>query len=249
MAKHHGKRFRVCINDKHFSAHTREFNVTRPIDTADASSFASEYKEVIVGLADGGLSINGYFDGTEDGIDEALSAAIGSATPAVVMGGPAGFGTVGGVVFSALALESTYDITGSIGDVVGVSANFQSDEKGVRSAINLHAGETNGDPGDETASGTSTTVDSGATGITTGGYAAYLSVVANTRNAGATFKIEHSTNGSTWADLATFTAVGAGLTASQRVTGSGTVNRYLRGSWTLSAGTGAVAFALAVARL
>lgn len=243
----HGKRFRVVINDKHFSAHTREFNVTRPIDTADASSFASEYKEVIVGLADGGLSINGYFNGEVDGIDEELSAAIGNASPAIVMGGPAGFKTVGGVVFCALALESTYDITGSIGDVVGVSANFQSDEKGVRSGINLHAGETNGDPGDESASGTSTTVDSAAP--STGGYAAYLSVISNTRDAGATVKIEHSANGSSWADLTTFTTVAAGNTTSERKTATGTVNRYLRGSWTLSAGTGTLAFALVLARL
>ena len=80
-------------------------------------------------------------------------------------------------------------------------------------------------------------VDGGAS--STGGYIAFLHV---TQTAGAiasndwAFVVEHSSNDSTWATLATFTADGSSLTA-ERLEGSGTVNRYVRLNSTRTAGT------------
>lgn len=70
---------------------------------------------------------------------------------------------------------------------------------------------------------------------TTLGYAVLLHIIA-TASGNFAFKIEHSTNDSTWADLVTFTINGGTLTSEYK-TGSGTVNRYTRLSGTRTGGT------------
>jgi len=83
------------------------------------------------------------------------------------------------------------------------------------------------------------TFDGGAG--TSGGALAVLQVSSVT-GGGVTVKVQHSTDGSTWADLATFTA--ASSTTSQRVTVAGTVNRYLRATWTQTATSASFAVTL-----
>ena len=69
----------------------------------------------------------------------------------------------------------------------------------------------------------------------TSGADLYLHLVANTLNAGSvTVKVQHSTNGSSWADLATFTSANFGTVTSEKKSVAGTVNRYLRAVVTIS---------------
>jgi hypothetical protein len=72
------------------------------------------------------------------------------------------------------------------------------------------------------------TVDSGASSAN--GYLALWHVVANGSDAVQEIKIQHSTNGSSWSDLATIEASVAAGTLTSGIAGaaSGTVNRYLR---------------------
>jgi len=58
------------------------------------------------------------------------------------------------------------------------------------------------------------------------------------------FTIEHSTNGSAWATLGTFTTTGGSVTSEYK-SGAGTVNQYLRFVATRTAGTVSVACAIA----
>lgn len=78
---------------------------------------------------------------------------------------------------------------------------------------------------------------------TTKGCHAHLHVLA-TGSGNYAFKIEHSTNGSTWADLVTFSSNG-GTVTSEQVSTSGTVNAYLRGSATRTGGTCTVVMTVA----
>ena len=76
------------------------------------------------------------------------------------------------------------------------------------------------------SAGSSSSLDSGAS--SSAGAAAYLQVI-DINSGTPTFKIEDSTNDSSWSDLVSFSAVANGNEpAFQRVTVSGTVNRYLR---------------------
>lgn len=70
---------------------------------------------------------------------------------------------------------------------------------------------------------------------TTNGLHANLHITA-TASGNYAYKIQHSTDGSSWSDLVSFTITG-GAIASEHISVSGTVNRYLRGVATRTAGT------------
>ncbi len=67
------------------------------------------------------------------------------------------------------------------------------------------------------------------------GFHAHLHVLA-TSSGNFAITIEHSTNDSAWATLATFTSTAGAITAERQV-GTGTVNRYVRSVLTRTAGT------------
>jgi len=75
-------------------------------------------------------------------------------------------------------------------------------------------------------------VDNG--GATSNGIIANLHITASDQATVA--KIQHSADNSTWADLVTFTSIAAGRGAERRIV-TGTVNRYLRATWSGTLGT------------
>jgi len=78
-------------------------------------------------------------------------------------------------------------------------------------------------------------IDVGTAGATALGWSANIHVTAS--DAGTwVFTIEHGTNDSDWATLGTFTAAGDVL-ESEHISGTGTVNRYVRALLTRTSGT------------
>jgi hypothetical protein len=75
-------------------------------------------------------------------------------------------------------------------------------------------------------------VDNG--GATSNGIIANLHITASDQATVA--KVQHSADNSTWADLVTFTSVAAGRGAERKIV-TGTVNRYLRATWSGTLGT------------
>jgi hypothetical protein len=82
------------------------------------------------------------------------------------------------------------------------------------------------------ASQTYTAVDNG--GATSNGIIANLHITASDQSTIA--KIQHSADNSTWADLVTFASIAAGRGAERKIV-TGTVNRYLRATWSGTLGT------------
>ena len=83
--------------------------------------------------------------------------------------------------------------------------------------------------------------------LTSNGGVAYLNVTGVTGTSpNIVVKVQHSTNNSTWVDLATFTAATA--IGAQRIPVSGTVNRYLRTLWTVTGTTPSLTFTASFAR-
>ena len=80
------------------------------------------------------------------------------------------------------------------------------------------------------------------------GGAGTLHVPTNTVNGNTTIKIQHSANNSTWADLISFTVVGASTKTSELKAVSGTVNRYLRATASTAGSSGSITFMVAFAR-
>ena len=170
------------------------------------------------GRADGSLSVSAFFDAASTHISAVATANSGKLpiTNQNVLVPLAG--AVGSDSVSFIAKQAEYGVSGGTGSPVTVSVSYSIDgiEPSFGTMLTAHD-----DTHSSASSGTS--VDNAASSASGGaGYLQVFSLSSGTVVA----KIEHSANNSTWADLLTFSgATGAGA---QRVTCSGTVNRYVR---------------------
>jgi len=231
MAFRHGRNTKVLVGNYDLSSYFNEASASQSVETGETTTYGRDAKTYVVGLADGTISMSGMFDGDANAVDAVLSSYLGDSAGAVITVAPEGL-TVGRRLKSASTLSTSYEISSPVSDVVSVSAEAQV-TGGIGAGVSLR------DLTAATTTGTGTAVDN--TASSANGGAGVLHVTANSHNAGATFKVQHSADNSTWADLITFTAVSTTTLASERVAVTGTVNRYIRASWTL-AGTGSITF-------
>lgn len=237
MAFLHGKSTAVFYGAYDLSAFFNEASMSQDVETAETTAFGNNAKTYITGLKDGTFSLSGMFDGVANGVDVVLSNVIGSATlqPITVATSAA---AVGDVAFSGSTIETSYEVSSPVGDVV--SANMEAQVSGgIDRAVLLAARAS------VSATGNQTSVDQAAS--STGGAVGYLHLTANAQTGTTIVKVQHSTDNVTFTDLITFTTVTAGTTASERVAVTGTVNRYVRAQYTLS-GTGADTITVAFSR-
>ncbi|HEY7824685.1 MAG TPA: hypothetical protein VIG24_17725 [Acidimicrobiia bacterium] len=234
----HGKRTAVLLNGTDMSPFLNEATQTQEIETAETTTFADTDKTYITGLGDGTISTSGLFDSTAGASDAVLTGLIGQEdnTFTVLPEGA----TAGARSIIANGQLTSYEVSSPVGDVVAISAEVQADG-GLFSGVALNALEVV-----SSASGTTASVDNGAG--TSGGLLANLHVTANDRDGAATFKVQHSTDGLSWVDLVTFTSVSASTTGGESITSTGTVNRYLRGTYALAGASGSVTYHISAAR-
>lgn len=211
----------------------RDYDLPGEVDVEDSTTFGQTAKTYQPTLSGATLSLNGLWDGDPDAIDEILEGALaGPALPLTL--GPDGLGL--NAKAKLLATHETKSQTkGAIGGLVEVSAEF------LANGIPAH-GQVYAEPASRASTANGTTVDHAA-GVTAA-VVAHLHVLVGSGT--LTAKVQHSTNASAWADLVTFTAA-SGPTAERVVVPSGTVNRYLRATWTISGGP--FTFAVAAARV
>jgi hypothetical protein len=240
MAFIHGKSTVVLCNQFDLSSYFNEASASRSVETAETTTFGSGAKTYIVGLQDGTLSLTGLFDGAADAVDEELTGVLGSNAGMVISVAPAGTLAIGSRVLSLTGKLTSYEVSSPVGDVVSASSEFQADE-GIGNAVSLHALSA------ETATTSSASVDNAAS-TSNGGFAT-LHVSANTINNNSVFKVQHSADNSTWADLVTFSTVATTVKTAERVevASATTVNRYIRSTFTTS-GTGSITYHINFAR-
>lgn len=228
----HGKGTVVLVGANNLSSYLNNVDWGKTADTHDTTTFGNDNRNYSPGLKDGTASLSGLFDGAADAVDEELEAILGAAAQVVTIGVEAM--AAGKRCRLLQALETEYNVTSPVSDMVSVDAAMQATE-GIEAGVALQA------PSATSGTGNGTTVDSGA--ATTNGGVAHLHVTAFT-GANGVIKVQHSTDGNTWADLITFATISAATVERAAVTG--TVNRYLRAirsSGTFTSITYAVAFA------
>ncbi len=243
----HGKQTTVLASQYNLSPYLNSVSSANGIETPETTTFGSNDRSYISGHTEGTVSFEGLFDGTtvgvtvgatEDGIDKILSDALGSSTNTVmsVSNDGAAFGRR---AILLNAVSTNYEVSSPLTDVVAITGGANANEGldygvwlGVLSAI--------------TTTSTGTAVD--GTASSAQGGVGHLHITANTRSSTTVAKIQHSTDNSTWVDLITFTTIGIGGSTSQRVTTTGTVNRYVRALVTPAAGTGSITFSIAFSR-
>lgn len=237
MSFRHGKNTQVIAGAYNLSAYFNDASSSASIETGETTTYGQNAKTYITGLSDGTFSLSGLFDADANTVDPVLSAALGSDDPVAITIAPEGT-TIGRRVKSGNSIYTSYEISSPVADVVSVSAEAQI-TAGIANGVSLHSLTA------ETATGNATSVDNAAS--SSNGGVGFLHVTANAHNASTTFKIQHSADNSTWADLVTFASVSTSTVTSERKTATGTVNRYLRASWTFS-GSGSVTFHVNFAR-
>lgn len=91
------------------------------VDTAEVTAFGASAKSYVVGLTDGTISISGTFDAT---VDALFAGVVGFATALNWNYGPEG-STAGFVKYTGTGFVTSYQKSGTVGDVVKYSADIQ----------------------------------------------------------------------------------------------------------------------------
>lgn len=238
--KTHTRHCRFLANGHNLSGDMQSlsaFGVTR--EELDASGWEDEIKQSLPGWGDVAMNLTALFNETaaaigptRAGSHEALKAA--TAVYGGLFVGIRAAPVIGNQSGATVFEQGTYTVDADGGPVM-VNAAYRTSGVLPQSAtiwgVALAVGT------ELSATGQGGSVDNGA--ASTGGYIAFLHLEQTAAAMGSNtwaFKLEHSTNDSTWADLVTFTATGNAI-AAERKEGSGSVNRYVRFSYTRTAGT------------
>lgn len=232
----HGKDAKFLANGVDLSNYFSSVSHSGSAETAEVTTLGAASKSYIAGLKDSTFSVEGYFDGTTGASDDALATILGTETVwTIIVGGD----TLGARGYGAKTIGTSVETGAEIGGAVSVSAEAQS-TTGPDAVVVLHPLAA------RTGNGNGTQVDNGA--ASSNGAAGFLHVTAKSGTISLVVKVQHSSDGSTWADLITFSTVTA-ANASERVAVTGTVNRYIRALWTLSGSSPNATFHLSAARL
>lgn len=181
-------------------------------------NFEKSAMERLIGLADGKLTVNGWFNAAGAHAQWTVNSGKLPTADVVVL---AGFGTaLGDAMAGLVAKQASYEVNRQPGNAIATVCAFQANGYGIEFGA-LH---TTGPKQTAASATTSSNVDNGA--ASSNGAAGYLEIIS-LGSGTPTVKIQHSVDGSTsWADLVTFTINAAG--AAERVEASGTVRRYTR---------------------
>tara|TARA_R110000824_G_scaffold135553_1_gene298847 strand:- start:5546 stop:6271 length:726 start_codon:yes stop_codon:yes gene_type:complete len=228
MAKQTGLNVRLYVMGNDLSGdanavdsmgYTQALLETTPLNAAAATR--------MTGLADGGVTVNGYFDNADNKIHATFTSNSGKLPTADQVVLIPFNSAVGDPAIGISAKQADYTVNRSPGSAMTVSSTFTGNGMGGEFGAMLtahddtHASASNG-----------TAVDNAASSASGGsGYLQIMSLASGS----VIIKIQESANNSTWTDLMTFSTVAAaGAPTAERLTMSGTVARYLR---VISSGT------------
>lgn len=228
----HGKATQVLMAGVDISTWLNSISPSGTLEAAETSGFQQESKTYIPGLTDDSVSFGGRFQGSLASVEALVQANILSeASPIVTIGWGMGI-TKGDPVLFGVGLHTTLGVTSPVGDVIAVTGDVQYDG-GVYDGVHI-ATSALISTDSETA-----TYDPG-TAVAGTKLAVGLHLVENTHDGDATVRVEHSADGSVWADLATFATIATEEVGSELIVLGGAVNRYLRVGVVLVGLTGGV---------
>jgi len=128
----HGKKSKFSIDNSagsltDISAYCDDVSLSRDIETAETTSFGDDAKEYIIGLTDASISVSGKFDAAgASTVDSVLSGILGQEASVSFEYVPGG-GTIGASNpgYQGECYLTSYEVSGSVGDVTSFSASFQ----------------------------------------------------------------------------------------------------------------------------
>lgn len=217
-SKVHGRASKVLVDQFNLGVYFDQGTIRRTCDLSETQTFGDNWKERgVPGLADGSMSLSGFFDAVADGPDARIRAAFADEDGQIITRGH-DF-AAGSVVDIMQGVLTSYEEPSAENEVNRLSCEFAS-EGPMDLGVSLH------DLVNQTSTGGGTSVDE--TAATTQGGVGQLHVTTFGGTGSPTISIQHSTSGSTWANLLTFTALTAATAERVELSATATVNRYLR---------------------
>lgn len=236
----HGKGTTVLSDDFDLTTYLNSVSVSTSVEAPETTTFGSADRSYIVGHNEGTISFEGLFEGSASSADSIFATALGNTTDKVITVSTDST-SIGGRTILVQGASTAYEISSPLTDVVSVSAESVANG-GVDYGVWLVC---------QTAvSATTNTTSVDNTTSSTNGGVAHLHVTANARTATTIIAVQHSSDNSTFADLAVFGTVAISTLDSERlaVAPGTTVNRYLRTRTTIASGSGSITRSVAFSR-
>ena len=251
MTFRHGKSTALFLNHLNATPYFNSGDFGQSLATADVTVWGNDDKAFIAGIGDATFSASGFFDGDVGKVDRTLFdlQAAEDSYPATYC--PDGGAIVGRNCRLAALLQTEIANSSPISSATTLNLSAQADGGGRFGQV------LNGTAQGASATITGQTVDSGILGGTSNGGVAHIHMTLNTRTAGNSVKVQHSTDGTVWVDLVeqvvpAGVAVDAthpfGQPTAYRLPIAGTINRYVRALITPTAGSGNFVAVVALAR-
>ena len=218
------------IDEYVFTAQGNDLNHGRKADKIDGSGFGTRVKNNLSGMQEGNLKIKGLYAGGKGTLNSILSTRFGRTSPIHAWYAPQGL-NVGSPLMMQPSSMNDYSVMAKLKD--SVEFDLELDARGAYddgyilvSPKTLLAVTGMGAVDDNTGQG----------GATTAGGSAQLYVwaVDGGTTPSLTMKVQHSSDGTTWTDLAVFTAASAAGVQRVALSSTTTVNARLRASWTIT---------------
>lgn len=217
MAFIHGSKARLVGNGMNLGKIAKSFTAEGEIKTGDGTVIESPGREFTMGVESGTYQAEGFLDAGTGGTSAAELIQSGFKSQGVIISAPIS-DAVGAPAIGLVAGTTKAAVVSSTEETAGysVSGETQNGFEPGRVALGWAArtGAMNG-----------ATIDAGA--ASTGGASALLVVGAFT-GTNCVVKIQHSVDGSTWVDYATFATITAGRGGQRITVAPGTLNRYRR---------------------
>jgi len=227
-----GKGARLLFNNADLSAILQDVSVTGSAKALDVTAFQQNDMAYIAGVRDGTVKYSGMFDGTAlstastattGALDARFQSALAASTQPYVTYGPEG-DAIGRRARLWRQETVNYTAQSPVSDVVKVSADGQLSGRQYAGVWLLNSAART------STSSTFASVNSGVAAGTTQGGVAHFHMTADSTITTFRAKIQHSSAGSAWADLISFSSSTGTTSANsvQRSTVAGTVKRYVK---------------------
>lgn len=237
MAFSHGRNCELAVDEFDITELFRSMTFNADVDTADTSVFRQDWKTFIPGMAASTVTLDGLYD---EAREDEIRDRIAIATPFVATVGPAGL-AVGDLVRMLEVNSTNMTESASVGDAVMLSWALQTTGE-VSFGRSLSAPTV-----EVTADGNGAAVDQGAA-ITGALWVAHFHLF-NLDATNVTLTVQDSADGSTdWQPITSATSGSLTAVDVVRVTGTGTVRRYVRASWDVNGGNTSATFNVSFSR-
>lgn len=233
-----GKDTKIIFGGYDLSTNFNSVTASRNVEMIDVTTFnaTSGYRTMLPSLESGTVSLDGFFDGSANSVDEELQGVLGNTSVTPLVFAQSGL-TRGNKAVLLSSDVTNYEIGSEVAGAVTVSATAEGGFIG--NGVSLK------DLSNETSATDHTSVDNSV--LTSNGATAYLHITAKSGTPGATIKVQDSADNTSFSDLATFTLNGSAV-GSEIKTVTGTVNRYVRVSSTYSGSGFGLTYAVVIAR-